>query len=241
MKSLKEIVNLPIISVFEGQEIGKIKNVVIEPEDGTVQYFVVDDKSMFQIKVVPMSKIMGIGDEALMIETAGLLMDAQQEPKVVELLNKNVGVVNSKVFTKKGKNLGQIREIFIDDESGKIIGCEIENMGQTKFFDSRLIITYGKEVTIVEHELQDQLKESLAAILNGAQGEAARPTGEETSSTTTEAFQKKQREYLIGREVSKNIMDGEILLAYEGEMITEELIHKMESAGKFLELTLHVK
>ncbi|AOT68852.1 PRC-barrel domain-containing protein [Geosporobacter ferrireducens] len=240
MKSLKEIINLPIISVFEGQEVGRIKNVVVNPENGTVEYFVVDDKSMFQIKVVPMSKIMGIGDEALMIETAELLIDAQQEPKVVDLLNKNVGVVKSKVFTKKGKNLGLIREIFIDDECGKIIGCEIENDGQLKFFDSRSIITYGKEVTIVEHELQDQLKESLAALLDGGKVEI-KDIVEVEVSATTEAFQKKQREYLIGREVSKTIMDGETMLAYEGEMITEELIHKMENAGKFLELTLHVK
>lgn len=240
MKSLKEIINLPIISVFEGKEVGKIKNVVIEPKNGKVEYFLVDDQSMFSVKVVPMSKIMGIGDEALMIETSDLVMDAQKDSKVVDLLGKNVSVVNSKIFTKKGKNLGSVAEVFIDDENGKILGCEIEKEGMRKFISSDSVITYGKEVTIVEHDIHDKLMESIEEVFKGNKT-AIESEREKALEDTAEMIEKKQKEYLLGRELIKSILDGDRLIAYEGQIVTEELIKTAEEAGKFIELTLSVK
>nr|WP_243183317.1 PRC-barrel domain-containing protein [Anaerosolibacter carboniphilus] len=236
---MKEIIHLPIISVFEGKEIGKIKDIVIEPKDGRLEYFLVDDQSMFNVKVVPMSKIMGIGDEALMIETSDLVVDAQKESKVVELLNKNVSVVNSKIFTKKGKNLGLITEIFIDDESGKILGCEIGKDGDAKFVSSESIITFGKEVTIVEHDVHDKLMASIEEVLNDRK--VLETIDEPGAEDTAEAIARKQKEYLLGRELVKTILDGEVLIAYEGQIVTEEVIKTAEEAGKFMELTLSVK
>ncbi|KXG77907.1 PRC-barrel domain-containing protein [Thermotalea metallivorans] len=240
MKSLKEIINLPIISVFEGKEVGKIKNVVIDPQNGNVEYFLVDDQSMFSVKVVPMSKIMGIGDEALMIETSDLVMDAQKDPKVVDLLGKNVSVVNSKIFTKKGKNLGSVAEVFIDDENGKILGCEIEKEGTRKFISSDSVITYGKEVTIVEHDIHDKLMESIEEVFKGRKPDIESES-EKVLEDTAEMIEKKQKEYLLGRELIKSILDGDRLIAYEGQIVTEELIKAAEEAGKFIELTLSVK
>lgn len=239
MKSLKEIIHLPIISVFEGKEVGKIKDVVIEPKNGRLEYFLVDDQSMFNVKVVPMSKIMGVGDEALMIETSDLVVDAQKDQKVVDLLGKNVAVVNSKIFTKKGKNLGLITEIFIDDEDGRIIGCEITKDGDKKFISSESIITYGKEVTIAEHDIHDKLMASIEEVLKGSKAEEA--AWEQNSEDTAEAIERKQKEYLLGREVVKTILDGEVLIAYEGQIVTEEVINAAEEAGKFMELTVSVQ
>ena len=236
MKSLKEIIHLPIISVFEGKEIGKIKDIVIEPKDGKLEYFLVDDQSMFNVKVVPMSKIMGIGDEALMIETSDLVVDAQKDSKVVDLLGKNVSVVNSKIFTKKGKHLGLITEIFIDDENGKILGCEIGKDGDTKFISAESIITFGKEVTIVEHDIHDKLMASIDEVLKGNKPMETIVEPAETA----EAIERKQKEYLLGRELVKSILDGDVLIAYEGQIVTEEVIKIAEEAGKFMELTLSV-
>ncbi|MFZ5969011.1 MAG: PRC-barrel domain-containing protein [Bacillota bacterium] len=236
MKSLKEIISLPIISVCDGQEAGKIKSVVIDPEGRKIEYFVVDDRTLLQVKIVAMSKIMGIGDEALMIETSNLVMDAQKDSRVVELLNRNISIVQSKVFTKKGKNLGVVCELFVDEESGKIIGCEILKDGVSKFMSSDSVITFGKDITVVEHEIHDKLMASIEEVL----GKEKKVEDETSFLDTAEAIQKSQREYLLGREVTNLIMDGDTVLAFEGQTVTEELIEKVEQAGKFMELTINV-
>jgi len=236
MKSLNEIVGLPIISVLDGQEVGKIKGVIIGPESGIVKYIVIDDSSTFQIKVVALSSILGIGDEALMVESKDLVIDARDSKEVIELLDKNVAVVNSMVFTKKGKNLGSIKELYIEEEDGNILACKIEKDGETKFLSSDYIITYGKNMTIVEHSAQDKLLESIEEIyMNNELLE------DEKIPNPVEEIQKNQKEFLLGREVKEKMMEGDTLLAYKGQVVTEELIKLVENAGRFLELTLNVK
>lgn len=42
MKKSQQILGLPIISISDGNEVGKVKNVVLNAEKGAIDYFVVD-------------------------------------------------------------------------------------------------------------------------------------------------------------------------------------------------------
>ena len=42
MKTTQQIVGLPVISISDGNEIGMVKNVIINAAKGTVDFFVID-------------------------------------------------------------------------------------------------------------------------------------------------------------------------------------------------------
>lgn len=42
MKTAQQIIGLPVVSIFDGNEIGKVKNVIINASKGTIDFFVID-------------------------------------------------------------------------------------------------------------------------------------------------------------------------------------------------------
>lgn len=39
MKTAQQIIGLPVVSIFDGNEIGKVKNVIINASKGTIDFF----------------------------------------------------------------------------------------------------------------------------------------------------------------------------------------------------------
>lgn len=75
--------------------------------------------------------------------------------------------------------------------------------------------------------------------------QGTKPQAEEAKQEVSEAaklFEQRQRQYLVGRKVSKRIENdkGEII-AEEGQVITNELIDKVKANGKFAELSMNTK
>lgn len=68
------------------------------------------------------------------------------------------------------------------------------------------------------------------------------PAEKQEQSEAAKLFEERQRQYLLGRKVSKRIEteSGE-LVAEEGETITGELLDKAKAAGKFTELSMNTR
>lgn len=49
-------------------------------------------------------------------------------PIANELVNKKIAIKQAKVMTRKGQLLGEATEFYIDEESGQIIGIEVQNV-----------------------------------------------------------------------------------------------------------------
>lgn len=154
MKKSSEILNLKIVSITEGQEIGVVKELVINPAGGSVAALVVDDgKWFFGAKVLPYMAISGIGEYAVMVENSDNLVAVSASPDIVALLNAGIKIIGAKVLTKSGKIQGKATEYTVD-ENGKIVSCEIElvdGKGTTQLASDK-ILTFGKDVIIVAEQ-----------------------------------------------------------------------------------------
>lgn len=151
MKKSTEILGLKVISISEGQEIGLVKELVINPAAGKVAALVIDDGKWFHgAKVLPFSAVAGLGEYAVMVEDSDTLVPVTASPEVLQLLNAGISIVGTKVLTKAGQIQGKITE-FLADETGKIVTCEMElaNGEGIVPVPSEQVLTYGKEVTII--------------------------------------------------------------------------------------------
>ncbi|OEF98321.1 PRC-barrel domain-containing protein [Desulfuribacillus alkaliarsenatis] len=160
MKKSSEIKSLPIFSIMDGKEVGNVRSLLINAEKGIVEYLIVETLSLeFGIKAIPFEKIEGIGDYAVTIESDASIVELSDTPSAHDMLKKNVQIVNNKVMTKKGSLLGNVSEYYIDELSGKILGCVLTNNnevdGQVILEES--ILTFGKEVVVVVENIAEQL------------------------------------------------------------------------------------
>lgn len=169
MKKTQEIIGLPIISISDGIEIGKVKSIIINADKGAIDYIVVDSGiQILSARVIPTDNILGIGEYALTIENEGAVNDISKIPAAIDLLQKNIQVRGAKVLTKKGRLIGEIGDIFIDeDDCCKIIGLEyIADITQKKIriIPRESVITFGKNLVVVKDDVESFLLDRPAQL-----------------------------------------------------------------------------
>jgi uncharacterized protein YrrD len=313
MKKTQKILGLPIISISDGMEVGRVKSMIINAERGAVDYIVVDSGiQIFSARVIPNEDILGIGEYALTIETEGVITDISKIPAAIQLLQKEITVKGTKVLTKKGRLIGEIGDIYIDDEDSlKITGVEfISDITQKKvrLIPRDSVITFGKNLTVVNDDVESTLLDTPLQlstedkpfdfekkndafitnimgqgsidsdatydssyqadrefqrsafaenpIANGAGNEVTTETeqtadseyseytpaaaGQAEEDNAAQLFEQRQRQYLIGRTVTKTITDGDgSIIIGEGMTINDSVIDEAKAKGKLIELVMN--
>jgi uncharacterized protein YrrD len=258
MKQSKEVLGMPIISIMDGKEIGKVKNIVINPEQRGIDFLVVqNDQWEFGIKAIPFKLVEGLGDYAVTIETENAVIDLADIPIANELLSKNIQIKGARVITRKGHYLGQATEYYFNKTTGKIVGCFVElPSGEANIIPEKAILTFGKDILVVveeadkqlyseiefrktmdssdtkDHDMQEELFEQLL------------PQASAALEDPNPAVDFLQLTHVVGKTLSSDLYDlqGELLLE-EGETITEEIVEKVKKMGrnKVMELTLKLE
>jgi uncharacterized protein YrrD len=263
MKKSKEIIGLPIISISDGTEVGKVKTVIINAERGAIDYVVVDSGiQILSAKVIPTEYVLGVGEYALTIENEDAINDISKIPAAIDLLQKNIQVKGTKALTKKGRLIGEIGDFFVNEEDNcSIIGLEfIADITQKniRFIPRDSIVTFGKNLVVVDDDVEAALLNSVAQLLpsNGQVDSEKKNfedeiinsnnnTSEESgvpSGAVSDMMEMKHREYLNGKLATKTIynVDGSILIE-ENTMIDDIIFDIAKNNGKVIELVMNNK
>lgn len=247
MKNSAQIVNLPIISISDGTQIGIVKTLVINPEKGSVDFLIVEQEDVqLSLKAIPFKKVVGIGEFAVTVESFHDIIDLSEIPIANQLVNKQIRIKNTKAVTRKGQLLGEVTEFFIDEETGEIIGIELLVGDRQAVLSSEFILTYGKDILVVHDNAPSSLLDE-AHLLVPAEGQDGEETAEHAdeqhsggeavmegaeSEEALYALREKQMELLKGKRVTKDIVDKNGNTFIEaGTILTEEHIQKAQEEG----------
>ena len=246
MKTTKEIVGLPLISISDGIEVGYVKDLIVNAEKGAIEYLIIDSGiQALSTKVIQVSDILGIGENAVTIDNSQVMFDTSKIPAAIDLLQKNVQVKGTKIFTKKGKLIGQVVEFSVDDDNH----CVIRNVEyitsptdtKHKVLNHDMVITYGKSIVVVQDSLGAVTTDSTPTIQRVVPQEIyEEPLKTETSAALL--FEERQKQYLKGKILTKTILDMEGNTIFpEGTLIDDEVIDIAKQKGKFIEITMNNK
>jgi uncharacterized protein YrrD len=246
MKKSTQITSLPIISIADGQQIGKVKTLVINPEKGSIDFLTIDDEDwQTSVKAIPFKKIVGIGDYAVTVESESAVIDLNEIPIANQLVHKKIKITNTKVMTRKGELLGEVLEYYVDEESGQILGLDLQLGNRNAVLPSEFVLTYGKDMIIVKEEAVDGFLENSEQLLTAKEslleedqlisdGEKGAAVNENLleSEEEVQVLKDKQIELLNGKRVTKDITDlqGNVIIT-EGTVLTREDIIKAQEAG----------
>ncbi len=246
MKRSREIVGLPVISISEVANCGQVKSLLVNAQKGAVDFLIIEREAWYaECRLVAFPDIVGIGIDALTVETASKVTLLSGSTEALDLLNEHVGVIGTRLMTKRGNLVGVVSEIGVATNSGKITGCEWIPAGQDApagVIPSEQIITFGRNFIVVTDHFMDNLRSSFS---NGS-STAAPPSypsagpAVETKSDPLKFFEQQQRQYLLGRKVTKQIVaaDGQVI-AEPGQSVTHEMIELAVRKDKYVELTLN--
>lgn len=232
MRKSQEIIGLPVFSVIEGRKIGQVKDLVINPEEGKVDFILVGNGSWYEgARVLSYKAVMGIGEHAVTTESENQLTNLNETAHVNTLLDRNVEIKGNRILTNKGNLIGVISEYELDESTGRMTRLQYkcaQDESKTEIVEADQVLTYGTDVVIIKDKT------------NGYQpGPAARePNGNNAEISGTAFFKQKQREFLIGKKVIQDIKDdnGNILIS-QGTIVDEDILILAEMNGKFVELS----
>lgn len=252
MKKSTQITGLPIISISDGNQVGKVKSLVINPDKGSVDFLTIEHEDFqVSVKAIPFKKVVGIGEYAVTVDSESAVIDLNEIPIANQLVNKKIKITNTRVMTRKGELIGEVNEYFVDQDTGHILGMQLKLPNKEVALSSESVVTYGKDIIIVKEDATSYFLNSVEE-LEGKADDADEwfeefPTAEVASSVEDDevkALKEKQIELLVGKTLTKDVYDKNgTILFNEGTVLTIEQIQKAqeEGPGIVVELSMNVE
>lgn len=174
MRKSRQFLSLPVVTLEEGKEIGRIRGLVVNPESGNIAALLVQRGSIFpEQKVIPYPRVVSVGNNALTVQKASSAERLASLPQILNLVKENVQLKGSRVITEEGTALGHVVEYLVDPATGKIEAFEIsgnlaENLWKGKaFLPAEEVRTIGKDVLVVRQGAENTLKKSESKLAEG--------------------------------------------------------------------------
>lgn len=245
MKKSAEMKALPIISINDGSEIGRVKSLVINPEKGSVDFLTIEHEDwQVSVKAIPFKKVVGIGEYAVTVENENAVIDLNEIPIANQLVNKKIKINDTRVMTRKGQMIGNIHEFYVDDETGAIVSLELVAQDSTYFLGTEHVLTFGKDIIIVNEDAVEYFKGTFEQLENPHPVYEEEVETIQTQQHGLQTIKSKQTELLTGKRVTEDIynLEGDLLIA-KGSSLTESDIKAAQDAGPsvFVDLTMNIK
>lgn len=239
MKKGLSLLNLPVISIKEGKEVGRVIDLLVAPQGLKLEFLLVGRQSKYiDLRLVAFHQIVGLGEYAVTVENELALQQVEAVPAVRDCLEASVDIIDKMVLTRSGNLEGMVGEIFFNEKNGAIIRLEYKDLRsnmQLQSIDSQDIISLGQDVLFVKDRRHTNPKSLAPANASSPPPEAPKKTG-------ALLFKQKQRQFLMGKEVLKDIRDNHNqVIIPRGTVVTGEVLDVAEGHNRFTELTQWAK
>jgi uncharacterized protein YrrD len=181
-RDANELLSMPVIATSEGKELGRVKDVLFDPERHALLGVMVSPSTgMDSLKFVGRDQIQAIGDAAITVTGTGALREVSSQPRAREIVDSGLHLRGTNVVTETGNSLGTVDKILIDD-TGSVASYHASS-GLLGFGDKtdimpREVISIGEDAIVVMQSAEQRPETS--------QGDERR-RGDTTGRRTTEA------------------------------------------------------
>lgn len=173
MKRASEILGLPVISADNGKKIGIIKEVLFDKNTKSVVGFLLEPKSFASRKNVVLKKdVLSLGDDALIINDEANIVNLREVDKKSITKSKNNSLIGLRVLTKKGEDLGVVKDVLFDPRFGTIDGVLLSDGLLQDIVNGRNLlplfgkVEFGDENILVEKEAVEEILDQHKGIKN---------------------------------------------------------------------------
>jgi uncharacterized protein YrrD len=143
-----------------GQNVGKIRDLVVDPTGRQVMGMVLSDGMFAASRVAPWKAVQAFGPDSVVIDVAGSVVKAVEIPDIKAVLDKKTKIKGLKLLTTTGKDLGKITDFTFDETTGSISGYELSGglfstaLEGAPFLPTPPSIELGKDVAFVAPEVE---------------------------------------------------------------------------------------
>lgn len=149
--------DMQVYSVVEGAAVGRVKEVIIDPDEKRLLALAVDMGGWYHdVRIIPSGKISTVGDDIIMIDEKQAAVPAPNLPKIVAQMKNPCNIVGAKVISEDGSLLGKVEGFYLERTGGAISRVELSCglwgrlWGGKSGLSAEHILTLGSEAVVVD-------------------------------------------------------------------------------------------
>jgi uncharacterized protein YrrD len=235
MRKGTDLIGKPIINYDYGSQLATVKDLIFSQEQDALVALLVEEPGWFSSgAVVPISQILAIGADGIIVRSADAIMPVNQTPEVKALVQRKNILRGTQIMTVNGRNLGKMVDLYFNAQTGDVEGYEVSGGLFADAYTGRSFvpisetIRIGQDFAFVPDSVTALMEEQVGGIKA-----AMIATGEKAQTLAQQASEKAQE---IGTVTSEkfNEVQSQALTAVTDAVVTPEQ-QKLFVLGRTLE------
>ena len=146
---------LPVITMAEGKQVGKVDDLVIDPERKAVSWLRLHSGGMLggERLWVSTEAVHGVGADAVTINAEADARTPADAPEALALVKAKRGIIGSKVMTEKGERVGEVCDYEFDPDTFALTSLSVPPgmnvVGEILMIPGDKVLTIGKDMIVV--------------------------------------------------------------------------------------------
>ena len=237
MYKISDIISTPVISLYEGEHIGIIYNIMFDYRQKKCNFACILNENDNIPRLIKFKDIFKIGNDCIFIKNLTCL---DLETNCEKEMEENTNPINLKVYNLSCEFLGTSHDIIVDDNFR--ISQIVLNNG--KIIERNDILNIGKSTIIVGSDVSIQkFKPVVKSIkIQNSPKKVMILSDFINSETNTQNKIITDFRFLIGRILSQDViaLNGE-MIARKDSIVTKNIVNKASSYGKLVEIARYSK
>lgn len=167
-----EVLNLPVLCADSGKKAGVVKDIIFSLDNKEVKALLLEQKGLsLKKKVVFLNELLSLGGDAAIVNSSSCVSDMDRAA-YSEAFRDEGSLLGLKVYSKTGGELGVVKDVIFDYQTGKIESFEIsDGLFQDVMQGRKLLPLFGKvelgeEFAIVGSEAVEEMEDTGGGIRN---------------------------------------------------------------------------
>jgi len=146
---------LPVITMAEGKQIGKIDDLIVDPERKAVSWLRLHSGGMLggERLWVSTEAVHGVGEDAVTINAEADARAPADAPDALALVKAKRGVIGNKVITENGERVGEVRDYEFDPDTFALTSLSVPPgmnvVGEILMIPGNKVLTIGEDTIVV--------------------------------------------------------------------------------------------
>jgi uncharacterized protein YrrD len=159
MQKVSDVIGRSVVSSEGGERIGRVSDVLLDPGSHRVVGLVLSGGVFKSEQVLRYADVQTLGRDAVIARGSEGVLDAEEWRRQGVEAFRSSTLTHKRVLTTGGRDLGEIDEVYLDDQSGAVEAFDVRDstLGGLRHTRSRLTrgagITIGADAVLVPEEI----------------------------------------------------------------------------------------
>lgn len=196
MQKGSDLIGKQVVFFETGEKKHKVQDLIFDPSTNTILGLVVDTGGWFSnARVLPLEYVQSIGEDAVIIQNETGIINAEDDPKIAQIMSAKNVLKGTRVMSEDGKDLGKLVDVYFDESSGKVTHFEVsggilaDTYNGRSFIPADEALKVGEDVVFVSAAAAQAAMDKIGGLRATAQ--EAKESVQEYAQQTEEKYQEK--------------------------------------------------